>query len=289
LRNRIIVLILLVITPLVIGGSHLFLRSSANNEAFYQNNKIVVGGSSSGILILEIFKPGFEEEYPGYTIHFLPGTETRDGLGGVSGGMLDAGAMARPMKMSEKKQYPNLRELFFLTDAVVLGANQNVKLNNLSTQQIKKIYRGEIADWQELGAQKGQIIILDRGESSSTKIALRKHILGTDFIFGGNSILLHSADSVNRAIETTPNALGLSSLGIINHYDLKIKPLAIDGISPSAENVERKQYKLVRTFGIAIRKGKPSDRINKLINFLFSDRARKISENCGFVPLIHGK
>jgi phosphate transport system substrate-binding protein len=251
------------------------------------SNKIVIAGSGSSISILNLIVDSFESSNKGITPEFLPSTGTGDGVIGVAEGMLNIGAAARKMKDSEKEKYPDLMEVTFLRDAMVLAVNKNVQVDGLTSEQIRKIHSGEITNWNEVGGQDAEIVVLDREESESSKILLREHIFGPDMNITSSAILMHSADSMDQGIEQMPNSIGQTSLGMIKAKGLTIKALAVDGVQPSVSTVRDGSYKMVRDYGVIYGKN-ATGTTNTFVDFLFSEEAGEILEGYGFAPVSRG-
>ncbi len=257
--------------------------SQESEEA--KQKEITIAGSSSGATILKLIQEPFEVNNPNILINFLPSTGSGDGIRGVSEELIDVGTTARKMKESEKEQYPNVKEFTFVKDAMVLAVHENVNIDGLTSEQIKKIFAGEISDWSEVGGQEGKIILLDREEKESSKILLRKHILGDDLEVTDNAILINSADAMNIAIVETPNALGQTSLGVIKKEQLNIKPIAVDGIIPSYSSVKDGSYTLTRDYGVVISSDRADSHIEAFVDFIFSEHANQIFKKYDFVTL----
>ncbi len=82
--------------------------------------------------------------------------------------------------------------------------------------------------------------------------------------------------SSNGAIRTTvagdTNAIGYLSMGFI---DSSIKPIQVDGIDATEENIRNKTYKIARPF-IYLTKGAPSGRVKNFIDFVLSPEGQEI-------------
>src|SRR3989344_2694138 len=236
---------------------------------------ITISGSGSGISLLKLIQSSFEENYPNVQLTFLPSTSTGDGISGVLAGDLDIGASARKMKESEKSEHSDLLEFTYAIDAMVLAVNPSVEAIGLTSEQIKKIFTGEIKDWSEVGGQKAQIILLDREEEESTKIILREHILG-NITITPDAKIMYSSKSMLDAIQKVPNSIGQTSLAEIKSNSLDIKPLSIDGIKPSQESVISGEYKLIRSYGVIVSKIKYSGVHKNFIDYVYSKKAQDV-------------
>jgi phosphate transport system substrate-binding protein len=255
----------------------LLIMTGCNNQYEEINQKIIIAGSGSGIEMIKTLIPSFNAKYPDINIEFLTSTSSGEAVTGVAGEMLDIGTMARPMKDSEKKQYPQVKEYIFLKDAMILGVNENVNIDSVTDEELIKIHAGEIKNWEELGGNDGKIIVLDREESESSKLLLREKIIG-DINITPEAILLYSSTSTDENIENTENSIGQTSLGIVKSYNLKIKPLAINGVMPSVRTIMSGEYELIRNYGIVINENRISEPTQKFINYILSDEARNILE-----------
>ncbi len=260
--------------------------AAAGSAPALKNTIIYLAGSGSCEASLKLIKAPFEKAHPGVTLNFLPSTSSGDGIKGAGEGLLDVGLTARTMKTEEKIKYPGLRERMFLKDAVVLAVNKNVGIKNITTGQIVKIFNGEITNWKKLGGPDGKIVLLDREESESSKMLLRKNFLGSDLQVTKSAILINSAETMNRAIEDTKNTIGQTSIAsvLIGGYK-NIVPLAIDNIAPTPQNVANGSYKLVREYGLVISLPAEKNGVNDLADYVYEDEAINIFSKYDSVPV----
>lgn len=275
---------------LVIGAAGIFYlyklyRGVGVNTKPSAERFLTISGSSSGLGLMSQVITAFEKKYPGTKVKILPGTETSDGVNGVGQGQLDIGLAARPLKKEEAEKYPNIEVLTFAKDAMVLAVNQNVTVNNLTKDQVVKIHSGQITDWSQVGGQGGKIVVLDREESESSKGILRKYIIGADLKITKNAIIMHSGDSMNKAIGEMENSIGQTSLGVIKMENLEIKPLSIDNIAPSASTISSGDYKMVREYGIVVSRGKLAGAVKDFVDFIFRSEAGRILAGNEIVPV----
>lgn len=279
----------LVVIILIIGGGVWYFTTQQTKTTTQSSGskikQINISGSSSGLTLLTPIIFAFEKKYPDIKIKILPGTETSDGIKGVGEGMLDIGSAARPLKKEEQEKYPNITGLSYAKDAMVLGVNPSVTVKDLTKDQVIKIHSGAVTDWSKIGGEKGKITVLDREESESSKAILRKFILGADLKITKEAIVMHSGDSMNKAIVETPGSIGQTSLGVIKMQNLKINPLAIGGIVPNINTIKSGAYEMVREYGIAIPKGQLKKEVSDFVDFLFSSEAQNILAGYEIVPV----
>lgn len=259
--------------------------SDAPKEETSAKQEITISGSGSGVEILKPLADAFSKNNPDIIIKFLAPTSTGDGIVGAGEGTLDIASIARKMKDSEKSKYPNLAEATYVRDAMVLAVNPKLNITGLTSDQVRKIHSGNITDWSEVGGQSGNVMLLDREESESSKLVLRKEILGPDMKITPRAIMLYSAGTTHETIASEKFAIGQASLGTIRMQRYDIKPLAIDGVVPTPDTVKSGQYKMVRDYGVAYKKDGASDATKKFIDFIFSGEAAQILAGYDFVPV----
>ena len=258
--------------------------TNITSDSHSAKNIIRISGSTSGISILNFLANDYKKTHPEVTFEFPFGTSTGDGITGVAKGLLDIGSAARNMEESEKEKYPNITEHIYVKDAMILGVNPNVSVSDISSEQAIKIHSGEITNWSALGGQDGTIVVLSREESESSMILLRRHILGQDLKITDKAIILHSSESMNKALTEIPNTIGQSSLGIVKLNHLNIKALSIDGITPTEKNITGGTYKLVRNYLIILPKDIIKPEVNNFVNFVLGKEAAQLLRTNSFFP-----
>lgn len=276
MKNRQIKLILIIFLLVFMTGC---------KEEIPEKTTLSLGGSNSGSIILGSLVEIFNEKYPDYHVTILPGTETKDGLTGVAEGFIDAGIQARALTEDEKSEYPDIKEVMFVNDAFVMAVHSDVNVTILSSEELRKIYTRQITNWNELGGKNSSITVLDRDESDSSKILVRKHILGNGLEITRAATILRSADSMNSAIEETPGSIGFSTLGAIKRRGLNIKVIGIDGIYPTKESINDGKYVMIKKYGLLLPEGKKDRIYDVFTEFLYSEEAQSYLEENGYIPV----
>jgi len=172
---------------------------------------------------------------------------------------------------------------------MVLGVNLGVTVSSLTSVEVSGIYSGAITNWSEVGGSDLDIIVLDREETESSKLLLREEIFDPNLIIGDKVVLLHSSGSTNKTIESTAGAIGQTSLGVINLEQLNIKPLAINGVTPSVETIENDTYPLVRRYGLILPKGELDPSVQAFIDFITGSEAKALLQQYDFAPVVSGR
>ena len=174
-------------------------------------------------------------------------------------------------------------------DALIIATHPSVEgVTNLETKDIKAIYSGKVKNWKALGGSDAAIILLDRPEDESAKRILRQHYLGKDLKNSPEAVVLRKESELIKTIQNTPYSIGAFSLAEAIGNDLKVNRLNIDGVEPNQENVRLGKYKMVRRLGI-VRKKESSDKVNKFIDFVFTEEGAKSIIDSGYTPSTKNK
>lgn len=109
--------------------------------------KIVIAGSSSVSPVMEKLK----EAYLKINVNVQIDIQTNDsstGIAAVAEGICDIGMASRNLKASELEK--GLSPLTIALDGIAVIVNNANPLNNLSIENVRKIYTGEISYWKDL-------------------------------------------------------------------------------------------------------------------------------------------
>ncbi|WP_104697569.1 MULTISPECIES: substrate-binding domain-containing protein [unclassified Helicobacter] len=109
--------------------------------------KITISGSSSIAPVMEALKEAYLKINPKATIQ-LQQSDSTIGVTSVIQGISDIGMVSRELKQSEKDK--GVVSKVIAIDGIVLIVNQENPIANLTQEQIKEIYIGNIKDWKDL-------------------------------------------------------------------------------------------------------------------------------------------
>lgn len=175
-------------------------------------------------------------------------------------------------------------------EAFVFFVNAENPIDNITVDEIKKIYSGQITDWKDLGIDGlGNIKAFQRDEGSGSQSTLEKLMAGEtlmtppkeDVVSGMGGIIEKAADYKNYK-----NAIGYSfrfySTEMVKNNQIKL--LSINGVSPTLENIENDTYPVASYFYAVTRKD-ADENTQKLLEWIQGDQGQKIIEMTGYTPL----
>lgn len=237
---------------------------------------ITLAGSSTVQPLAEKLGNAFTESKPDVRID-VSGGGSSVGIKSVADGIVDIGMSSRELRPDE----PQLIEHLIAKDAIAIVVHPGNSVSNLSMEQLRKIYTGEITNWNQVGGAAGAIIVVAREEGSGTRDAFDELVMQGSLI-KADAILQTSNGMVRTAVSITPSAIGFLSLA---YTDSSVKVLAINGVECTVENCQSGAYPLVRPLYL-LTKGEPEGLVKEFIDFCLSPEGQRIVEEEGYIPVI---
>ena len=234
----------------------------------------IIAGSTS----VQPYAEVLAEEY----MILNPGTEIDIQGGGSSAGITAAQTESANIGMSSRSLKDDEEDLWNIEiarDGLVLIVNPNNPIDNLTLEQIRDIYSGEITDWGQLGGSPARINLIAREEGSGTRSAFVELAMGDEEITP-KAIVQDSNGSVMQLVQGDPNAIGFISLGLVHD---KVKALDLDGVEATAENIRNDSYTLARPF-LYVTKDEPTGITKSFIEFTLSEEGQKLLSDEGLIP-----
>ena len=221
--------------------------NDANNEAETPaetlSGKLSLSGSTSMEKVCEALAETFMEEYPDVTVT-VEYTGSGAGIESVTSKMVDIGNSSRSLKDSEKEK--GVVENVIAIDGIAVITNNSNEVENLTKEDLIKIYTGEIKNWKELGGKDENIVVLGREAGSGTRGAFEE-LLGIvdSCVYAGE---LDSTGGVKAKVASTEGTIGYVSLDVV---DDTVKALKLDGVEATEANIKAGSYLLSRPFVMA--------------------------------------
>ena len=251
-------------------------------SAFAQRNRtnytIEVGGSTSVTPLMELFAAAYRANNAHIQVN-INGTGSGDGIRNA-GVLYQVGMSSRDLTPEEKGQ--GLREVVVAIDGIAVIVNNSNPVSNLTIEQIRGIYTGEITDWSQVsgGAKRGRIAVISREAASGTRGAFEE-IVGFQgrLVRGANETT--STGAIKASIAQNPDAIGYISLGSV---DNTIKALQVGGVAATTGNVQNGTYRLARPF-IILTGANVHAESTAFINWMTGSDGQRIVSSNGWIPV----
>ncbi len=181
---------------------------------------------------------------------------------------------------AEQKQYAEEKgvELVYVPvglEAFVFFVNEKNPVENLSVEQVRAIYAGTYKNWSEVGGPDRVINPVTRLAGSGSQSAM-------DAFMGEQKIGMKSPLAVTGA------SIGFSFRyymdGIVGNEGVKM--LSLNGVYPSAENIQNGTYPVIAQFYAIYRADNKNENIPVLIDWILSEEGQTIIEESGYVRIV---
>lgn len=211
------------------------------------------------------------------------------GISSLQNGTTDIAMASRDIRESEvaniEKNGIKVDEIVLGFDGITLVTNKSNPVQNLTSEQLGKVFRGEIKNWKEVGGPDAEIVLLSRDSSSGTHEFFKEHIVrkgnakGTEE-YAPSTLYMPSNESIKREVATNKFAIGYLGMGYVDNTTNTLK---IDGYPANAENVLSKKYPIAREIFWYTAKERSGD-IKGIVDFALSPEGQNIVKSEGFVP-----
>ena len=193
----------------------------------------------------------FMADNSGVSVTYDP-TGSGAGIEAAGNGSADIGLASRALKDEEKAG--GLTETVVALDGIAVIVNADSKVEDLSVEQIAKIFTGEITDWSEVGGEAGKISCIGREAGSGTRDGFES-ITGTRDACKLDQELT-STGGVIEAVAGNVNAIGYASLSAVEGKDT-VKAVTVGGIACTEETVLDGSYAIQRPFVLVTKTDAP--------------------------------
>lgn len=189
------------------------------------------------------------------------------------------GMSSRDLKQEEIDS--GIQELVIAYDGIVVVAHPSNPVKDLTMEQVKQIFTGEITNWKEVGGKDMEIVVVSREDGSGSRDAFQE-IVGYE---SGQLIRNAIVASGNGNIKTTV-AMNKHTIGFISfeYIDETVSAMDINGVKAEAGNVLEGKYELSRPFLFVYKENVPVA-ATKFMDFILTADGQKIVEEAGAIPL----
>jgi len=161
---------------------------------------------------------------------------------------IDVGFVSRNLTAAEKNQVTGIPIGFSGTAVVINVANP---VTNLSKDQLRRIYAGEVTSWLELGGTLPTIRPYIREPNAATRQTFETFVFdGAVPAYGKNVIQQTEVEAMLTAVDSFDGAIGIASTGSRTASDRRVKIISIDHIFPTQETIASNEYKIVRPLAV---------------------------------------
>ncbi|MBE6922443.1 MAG: hypothetical protein E7465_04590 [Ruminococcaceae bacterium] len=175
-------------------------------------------------------------------------------------------------------------------EAFVFFVHKDNPIDNLTTEQIRAIYSGQITNWKQLGGSSEPISAYQRNEGSGSQSMLIRFMDGTPIMEPETEKINDLMSGIIEQVADYRNkdgAIGFSFRyymeGIIKNPDVKL--LSIDGVAPTVENIQNGSYPITAPLYAVTWEGNDNENVALLLNWILSEEGQELVKKTGYVPI----
>ena len=251
--------------------------STASSTAAALSGNVATGGSTSMKNVIAALTEGFAEVEPGVTVSYDP-TGSGAGITGATDKTLDIGLSSRALKDDEKADVDGTT---IALDGIAIIVNNASKVEDLTVDQLKQMFTGEITNWSEVGGDDGEIVLIGREAGSGTRDGFESIVDVKDSCKYAQE--LTATGAVISAVEANPLSIGYASLSAVGDT---VKMVTVGGVECSEETVKDGSYEVQRPFVFVTNKSVTlSEQAQAFFDFATSADAADLIRTAGAVPV----
>lgn len=251
--------------------------SGSGSESESVSGKVSLNGSTSMEKFVNALSEAITEEYPDLKLE-AQFTGTSAGIEALNSGSADIGDASRALSDEEKGK--GIVENIVAIDGIAMITNKSNKVTDITTDQLKKIYTGEITNWKDLGGDDQAIVVIGRESGSGTRSAFEELLEVEDQCKYAQE--LNETGAVLAKVAETKGAIGYVSLDVI---DDSVTTMKLNGVEASEETIKDGSYMLQRPFVMAT-KGEISEqneKVKAVFDFIDSDAGQEVIKKVGLI------
>ena len=238
---------------------------------------VTLAGSTSMEKLANAMNEAFMEKYPNVsaTAEF---TGSSAGIESLAAGSVDIGDASRTLSDDEKGQ--GIVENIVAIDGIAVITDTDNTITDIKSEDLAKVYTGEITNWKDLGGKDEQIVVIGREAGSGTRDAFEELMDVKDSCKYAQE--LDSTGAVLAKVAATPGAVGYVSLDVL---DDTVNGLKINSVEPTEENILAGTYVLQRPFVMATKGeiSEQSEQVQAYFDFINSEDGQNVIKSVGLI------
>jgi phosphate transport system substrate-binding protein len=241
------------------------------------SGSVTLAGSTSMEKLANAMNEAFMEKYPNVsaTAEF---TGSSAGIESLAAGSVDIGDASRALSDDEKGQ--GIVENIVAIDGIAVITDTDNTITDIKSEDLAKVYTGEITNWKDLGGKDEQIVVIGREAGSGTRDAFEELMDVKDSCKYAQE--LDSTGAVLAKVAATPGAVGYVSLDVL---DDTVNGLKINAVEPTEENILADTYVLQRPFVMATKGeiSEQSEQVQAYFDFINSEDGQNVIKSVGLI------
>ena len=255
-----------------------------------QAEMLQIKGSDTLINLVQRMAEVYMEENPGKYIA-VTGGGSGTGIAALINGKCDIANASRLMKDKEvaqaKDQGITPKRVVVALDGITFIVNPGNDVDQLTVDELGRIYRGEVTNWSEVGGADMAITLYGRQSNSGTFAFVQEAVCKGDY--SPNMRRMNGNSQIVEAVKSDPSGIGYVGVGYAKEATgIQALKVASRAGAPYADpmvpaDIESGNYPVTRPLNQYVN-GIPSGDVKEFIEFELSATGQDIVEEMGFIP-----
>lgn len=247
-------------------------------------DRITIDGSTGVRPLVAALAKAYRERNPDATIEIGKGLGTKARIKALADGSIHIAMASHGLVVEDiVKQGMAVQEIAKV--AVVFGVNAAVPVKTLGDRQICDLYSRSLMHWKDVGGPDLPVVPMTRPDSEVDTEIVRARVgcLAQLQMPEGVQTMPKSGDMA-RALAGTAGAVGMTTMTVVAQSQSKIRPIWLNGVEPSPENVRSGAYALTRD-SFLVTKAAPAPAVARFLEFVRGPEGKRVISANGAVPL----
>jgi phosphate transport system substrate-binding protein len=145
-------------------------------------------------------------------------------------------------KEENAKPPDDLQVIPIARDGLAIIVNPQNTITNVTSLQLRALYRGETLDWGAVGGSGGEPVVISREDGSGSRAAFESLVMGGERVTLA-ALVMPTSQAVVDYVASHRNAMGYVSTGVLTDT---VQAVPVDRIAPAAGAIRSGEYRLGR-------------------------------------------
>lgn len=252
--------------------------------------QVTVKGSDTMVHLTNAWAEEYMKSHPGTAIS-VTGGGTGTGIAALINGTTDICAASRPMTPEEKQKAAHggkaIAEYVPALDGIAVVVNPQNPINELTIEQVAKIFTGEFKSWSDVGGPDKPILVISRESSSGTYQFFQEHVLNKKD-YSKNALMLPASSGIIQTVQRDAWAISYVGLGYVQESKGGVKAVAIKkdadspAVLPSEAAIKDASYPISRALQLYA-SGDASPEAKAFLDYTMSAPGQQVVREQGFI------
>lgn len=231
-----------------------------------------IKGGGSALAAVKKLTDAFTASHPG-TIFDLEDVGSDAGVQLTVEGAIPFGMISRDLRPSELGQVDVLQIGASGTGIIV---NKDNPVQGLTHEQLRDIFAGRIATWDQVGGRPEPIRVFIREAESSTRSTFESYAF-KDSAYSRDAIEVYELSPMLNAVRDLRGAVGMATTDQRTLSDTTVRFVSVDGVAPTIAAIQSGEYPICRPLSLTYRQSLLSPDAQAFLDFVRGPEGRALS------------